>query len=631
MGLSLFLGLAFRANFSPEKITTLIRIASRNIDPRLNVNFERAYLSLSDGLFPELSVVVENLTADSEQACWMRPLMKVDQVRLPLALGELIRGRVALATVDVGHFDLLLRSEMGTCAAPATQSPAKAAVPAPSAASTTGSATSVQEDPNLDVKVTRRNPVENISIRSIRIQGPTSNWTPVDLRRVHIQNQAEAKILTSTGTMTIPVGTWAGSAPHADFIFVYQGLPEPHLEIKLNGNWREGRFLLDVATEIKSQKTTAILEAEHLPLTQILGLLKKQSVIERELNGRQAWLSLKAKTLQASVLGPETNVKIEDFKIEGDLGEVEAKEFQIMHMSPMEASPFTLALHGVRLEKLFSFLDLQNPSPILGDMGTFNGELTYRNSKDYELSGEHSGLQFIFSNRGGRELQTLSLVAGKAHFLNESWTVDLNQILPLDGLFLGHVKIKADQPWKHVDVETSMDELTLGPEVQKLMTGGGSLGRWNGELALSLEDGQVRRLNGKITVVDALIENLAIRKAAMDLSSKSGEVIVEINGQGLNLAEPSPLLETLKDFMPANSQDWKSDQLRLSVQSRSLENLSWRLAPVKVGPVVLASQGNWDGSGRLTGELTRTEKNQQQKWLIRGTRASPRMDPESRK
>jgi hypothetical protein len=625
--LALFLGLAFRATFSPERITALLKAGTKKIHPSLNVQFENAFLSLSDGLFPELAVVVENVSAESDQVCWMQPQAKIDVLRLPLEISELFHGRVRLATVVVDHVDLFLRSEKGECAPPASEAASANPVAAPTAKPTPFAAAASPTD--LDVTVTKRNPVENVLIRSMRVQGPGDAGLAVEFRRLRLNADPADKSLRATGAVSFPIEAWAGSSPQGDFKIHYAALPEPRSNLELTGFWREGHFSLIANTEWKSQQTDAVFEAQHLPLTPVLGLLRRLGVIDRELNGRQAWLSLKAKTETAQVLGPASQLKIDDLKVEGDLGEVEAREFRLTRLSPIEASPFRIGLRGVRLEKLFSFLDLESPSPILGDMGTFNGELIYQSSDQFELVGEHSGLQFIFANRGARELQTLSLVTGRARFQKGLWNVDVDRIRPLEGLFLGQVHIKADRPWKKVSGTIDMDELSLSPSVQKLMTGGGSLGSWSGEMNFAVDSGHLQDLHGQVDARQMLVENLSIDRAQIQMASRHGEMKIEVQGRRLRLAPPSPLLDVLKPFLPVSTGAYETERARLSLESRDFRELKWRLSPLKVGAVSLRSEGSWNEEGLLAGEITKIEGREERKWLIKGTRASPKFEVSS--
>lgn len=623
---AIFVGMAFRATFAPEKITALIERAASQVHKDIKINFDRAYLSLSDGLFPELTVVVENVKAAVDRPCEMSPQLTVDEVRLPLELMELVRGRVRLATVEVGHGDLVLQEVPESCQrqpASAAESENTQDLPGPQ-----------RNDPasaELNVAAEKRNPVEHVLIRSIRIQMPNERFSGLELRRVRVNARPETKTVNAKGTLILPTASLAGDyGSNADFDLDYKSLPRPELEVRAQGTWREGLYRLKAKADLDTRMAEVDFAAEHLPLSPLVTLLHRESVVSSELSGKQAWISFKMRTEGPVPVGPQMPAVIESLKLEGDLGEVEADRIHLSQVSPLKAKPFKMGLRGVRLEKLFSFLLIKPEAPILGELGSFNGLFSYVSDDDYELAGEHSGLQFIFSNLGTRQVQTLSLIGGRATFRKSEWSVVIDRVRPLEGLFLGSMTLRADKPWKHVRAHLDIDEMSLHPDVQKLMTGGGSLGIWSGQLEGEVESGTVKHLRGQILVTDVLIENLAIARGTLNISDGHEGLKFDFVGKRLKLNRPSVLASALQPFFAEPLESGSSEQLKLQIESKNFKTLKWKMPAVKVGAVSLRSDGAWGEDGQLTGEVVRTQQGRDTKWLIRGTRASPQFEAETR-
>ncbi|MFN7728326.1 MAG: hypothetical protein ACK5P7_04145 [Bdellovibrio sp.] len=618
----LFVGLAFRATFSSEKITALVHQAAGQVHKDVKIEFASAALSLSDGLFPELAVVINNVRASVDLPCQMSPELNVDQVRLPLEIMELIRGRVRLATVEIGHSDLVLQEIPESCArAPAIETSASPA-PAPSSAKGT------QKAP-LEVAAEKRNPVENILIKSVRVQAPNERLSGLEIRRVRVNARPELKTLQAKGTLILPTESLAGDyGSSADFTIDYRDLPEPFLELRAQGTWREGTYRLKAESEVQKRTSKIDFKAEHLPLSPLVTLLHRENGVTADLSGKQAWISFHLSTAEgeAQPLGPLMRLNLKDLKLEGDLGEIESDKISFEQVSPLKMKPFKIGLRGVRLEKIFSFLQIPIQTPILGELGSFNGLLSYQDDKHYELAGENSGLQFVFSNRGSREIQTLSLIGGKAIFRNEEWSVLIDRIRPLEGLFLGSVKVKADRYWKSVHAVLDIDEMSLQPNVQKLMTGGGSLGAWSGEIDGVLQSGTVQKLKGHLLVTDLVIENLEVARANLSVTSnpsRADAFIFEFVGKRLKLRRPSPLLETLNPFLGVSEQTYESDQLRLQLESKDFQVLKWKMPAIKVGSASLRSEGGWNEKGELSGDIVRLQQGTETRWELKGTRALP--------
>ena len=70
-------------------------------------------------------------------------------------------------------------------------------------------------------------------------------------------------------------------------------------------------------------------------------------------------------------------------------------------------------LHGVNLDKLFVFLNRPHPSPALGHLERFQWERFFKNENRLKLLAIIR-VGICFSNRGKREMQTMSLISGNA-------------------------------------------------------------------------------------------------------------------------------------------------------------------------------------------------------------------------
>jgi hypothetical protein len=165
--------------------------------------------------------------------------------------------------------------------------------------------------------------------------------------------------------------------------------------------------------------------------------------------------------------------------------------------------------------------------------------------------------------------------------------------------------------------------------VQKLMTGGGSLGAWSGEIDGVLQSGTVQKLKGHLLVTDLVIENLEVARGNLNVTSGSlptDAFKFEFVGKRLKLRRPSPLLETLNPFIGTDEAAYESDQLRLHLESKDFQVLKWKMPAVKVGAASLRSDGGWNEKGELSGDIVRLQQGTETRWLLKGTRALPRYE-----
>lgn len=113
--LAFFMGLAIRAALSPEQVRAHLLHATENVHRDLDIQFEKAYVSFAQGIFPDLSVVIENVTIQSQKACYLTPLAEINEIRLPLSLRHLFRGQILIHEVLADEVNLSLRTAYQKC------------------------------------------------------------------------------------------------------------------------------------------------------------------------------------------------------------------------------------------------------------------------------------------------------------------------------------------------------------------------------------------------------------------------------------------------------------------------------------------------------------------------------------
>lgn len=117
MGLftSLVLGLIFKTAYSPENLTELIQKELSQTPKEFSVTFERAELSLADGVLPDLALVIRNIRISSTNECWGQPSLDANELRLPLSIRDLFQGHLLFRTADLDNVELTFFSNFKPC------------------------------------------------------------------------------------------------------------------------------------------------------------------------------------------------------------------------------------------------------------------------------------------------------------------------------------------------------------------------------------------------------------------------------------------------------------------------------------------------------------------------------------
>lgn len=626
IGLAVILGFLFKAAFNEEALSEQVRKAAENVHAKVKIEFATADLSLADGPFPEFAIIVTDVKVESDELCWLSPVATVDQLRLPLNLWKLLRGEVEITEVKLGQVNLQLRTTPEACREFQSQTEnqenqkdaAKPAVLPPA------------EEVPLFEPPASRGPISRISVRSLQVQYLPVPFTDFEIDRLSMERLSEAPFsLRTVGELNLGGATLSGDySSRARFQIDYR---HPQLTLNLTGTWREGTYALNVDSEIEKKELDLSGRIDHLPLSQILPFLKKYNVLKGEYDGRQVWLNLRFKSPGRTKWIDGVPVVVERLSFEGDLGEIEGGGFHIRRWNPVEFSNTEITLRNLQIEKLLRLFGRTELPKSIGALGELNGVLKLEGARRMSLSGEYSGLELIFSNRGERKTQVISLMTGVLNYEQGRWSLNIPSVRPYEGLFLGEIFVEGNEDTDVVRARVHIDEMHLGPEVQALMSGGGSLGRWAADVEGVWHNGRNDSLRGQILAQDLSVDGVNVSRLRSNvLRSKEGQLNVEIRASDLAIEPAAPARKVLRPLIPAAlAQDevvegpWTSDQLHIVFDVKDDESLAWKLRPLIFKGWQVRSEGGWNTTGDVKGAVNVRFRDRDSRWRVEGLRDAP--------
>lgn len=644
--LALFVGIVVRSIVSPERVTELLLKASTQIHKEVSVKFDRAYVSLSDGIWPDLSVMVENLQMQAESKCWLRPTLEVHELRLPISLMDLIRGRILIHEVQADEVDLSLRSEYEACSAVAQSSESLSSDQNSRLPADVGTPVLVRKEFNKDYRkpdesvqlgvgkafevVSRRNPIDTISIRKLRVHYLPIAFSSVEVDDFNLQLRSEIpRVAQVTGVLKMSGDTLVGdyNSTASWKMLIHEEKPFPSIEMSAHGIWREGHYDFFANLDAKKQALKSELNLKHIPISQVLPILKKYHLLQSDLNGRSMWASGKL-----LVAGPIADlqkgqgISLVDLKIEGDPGEISTHAVTIRGLQPLRYDPIDLEIRGLNLKEVLVFLNRQHPSPTFGELGIFNGNAHFVSPENLTLRGDYSGLEFIFSNQGLRQTQKLSLVSGELKLRGNNWSIKVDRLRPNDGIFEGTVNIVADKNFENLDINTRFEELTLSPQVQSLMTNGGSVGALRGDLRTQIHPKESLKIQGHLKMDQVLVEGFRLSKPRLNIQTSDKEMLLDFSAADadvlVNKAAKVAWLQPLLSLFPVDNGMVLLKNPSVKIYTTHLRSLRWDPLLIKTKNGSLRSLGGWDEQGHLNGEI-RLQGVNTQVFNLSGTRDEP--------
>lgn len=622
LAIAIFIGFTVKSVLSPARVTAQIEKAASHIHKDVKVQFEKAEFSLSDGILPQMAVLITNIKMESEQICWGSPYLEIDQLRLPVSIVSALRGQGALRDIQANIVKLTLRQDFRTC---------------PQFS---------EDDENVaGSKPEKKTPLVTLSppeeqqryqndIRSIKIgkfsvaarQYPQYNPELLNFN-VKVLSYNPRVIELTAKSHLMKDEDFGDYMSHANLYMRYKESPERSLQTHFFGNWREGHYSV-IANYTMDENLLAVeTDLKHIPLSQILRLLQKYNLASKELNGRQVWISSKARVVAPVDELRSSPMEVRDLRLEGDLGDMRVDTIKVKSIEPLTYEPIAVDIQKLDVEKLLVLLNRPKKTSMLASLGEFTGRAELVSDKNMRLTGEHRGLEFVFSNKGQRELQGIRAMTGDIALKDNTWSFDVRRVEPVGGVFLGRVNLKADRDFKEVMMKADVREISFGNNVQRLMTNGGQVGPMSLEADIKLTDGELRYLKGLALLDSMNLEGMSFGKTRSTFDWKDKELQLRTQVASLEVSESSPAASVLKTVSYPNW--WSDKNIKLSAvdgefRIKSLQNSEWRKFQAQVGKNGrLTSDGGWNTSGELHGHVLAKEARESQRWQISGTRETP--------
>lgn len=616
--IAFLIGYTTKVLLSPARVTAHIEKAASHIHKDIKVQFSSAYLSLSDGILPRFAVVISDVQMIADQSCWGAPTMEIDELRLPLSFFNLIQGKVPVESVEANTVDLTFREGLSDCVEQDQKKAEKETKePAPLVSlSPTEKAQKYQND------------VRSISIQKFLINADKYPQYASEFLNFAVKVKSfEPRIIEITAKTHLLKDQVGDYMSHANLYVQYKDTPEEVVQTHFFGNWREGHYSFIANYTIDERLLSVETDLKHIPLSQILGVLQKYDLASKELNGRQVWVSSKARMVAPLEDLRKAPLEVRDLRLEGDLGEMSAEQIEFSSLDPVKYSPISVDIKTMDINKLLVLLNRPKATSMLGSLGTFTGRATIFSDQKINLKGKSSGLEFVFSNKGQRESQVIETMISDISLEGNTWNFQVQRIEPRDGVFIGDVKVKADRDFKEVEIKTSIDELSLSPSVQSLMTGGGQIGTLSFDSDLKLKAGQVSFLKGLLRLDSLDIEGMSLEKTKATIDWVQGEIILNTQVKSVEVSHESVATSVLKQVTEAGW--WQQEGLKLEslngqFKVKNLKHLGWKNFHGSVGKSgKMITDGGWDEFGRLDGMVQIRDGKLNRRWSIEGSRELP--------
>lgn len=619
--LAFFIGFTLKGFLNPAKIQQRIVEAASQIHKDVQFSMKSAEISLSNGFWPRFSVLVSDVVLVSENECWMKPYISVNEIELPINLWSLLWGEVPISTVQADQVILRLRGEKKDCRGEVLQQVNPRETPVAK------TITLVQRETE---SLESRPSIHRVFFQKLEILPDAYPLAATEFKNVDLSVKShQPRILNLTAeTHVLKDEQWGDYAAHAQIHVEYTEFPDKNIDASVVGHWREGSYTLKTNYKVDQGSFQTELELKHIPISKLAQMSQRWGLKSLE-HLKQSWISLKANSSGNSWDLAKIPLNIQDLKMEGDTGLIRIDQLQWRNLKETYPLPFLVQFESLSLQTLLKALTQTTPSPILGDLGIMTGRAEVDSLDRFKLIGELRGLEFYFSNQGQRIIQKIKSLNIEAEAKAQQLSVRLSRIEPEQGVFNGEIHSTSVAPYDATRIHVVAEEVVLAPSVQKLMTRGGTLGKIQSTLDFDFKQGRLDKLRGQLIGKNLEIAKLEMPQLQIQIQPDSGARFqiqisspqVKVPGSFLNENQMSTLFQEFGFEDAHESKEIRN--FKAVLRLNDFRAVKWKQLQLFFPGGQLSGTGEWNEDGQLTGQLQIYHGSNSKKYLLDGTRDEP--------
>jgi hypothetical protein len=646
------LGLGFRLYFSPPRlkawITTALEQQKRQMAHPFALSFNDVQLRLSDGLLPQLAIVVTDVKVAPNPECHPEASVFIGELRLPFRLFSLLSGRAAIGVIGARDIRVDLdglRAQCELTAARATLS----TTPATSATSPTA------KPPAKSIKLVGL-PMPAMAVTTNTPLKPW--WTDEQFKTVRgfveglefsravlqFENQQKEIYLDSFSALfmrsgRVQLNTEVRIPPHVTY-----GEQLPPLRIEGEATNLRANLLVSARVSEGSLATTAVLTpaenqsllmtaqmtVKSLPLSMLSPFMRKAGLADGRFQPKFLWLDC-----SAMISGPfqglfqASPLKLEACRIEGDGTDIQMERAE---RSPNGVwKPFDVSVLSLDLAKLFATIGVHGPDGVADDFGQLIGTIHVESAKSAAFKGQLRNANISFSNRKVRASQKIESATVNIGVTHDRVTAVFNDFSLVNGELAGGMTFDLERDLRQGKVAVDIQKLRFDPAVQKVLVGG-DLGLIEGFAKAKIEGAQISDFDSQLKIGATRASDYAFEKLTV-AGDREGEAppSISIDSPTFEINRSSMIFKAIEPlfFSHEFSQDSAAialDQphIELHILEKGVVEWAKTKASMAHGQILFSSSGTMNRDHQINGLLqVDYPKIKKLKWKLSGLLESP--------
>ena len=640
--IALLLGLSLKAQISSQKIQTLLTEATARLDKDFLIDYQSAEVLLSKWGLPLPYLQISQIRMSPKKASCQDSQIYIEKLILPLSPWALLTTQALVKEISATTVELRvadLNNCMGEKHNNSEKSGAELKLDAPIPANhpiplkvQSLIAVAAAPSPENIFQIKTAGLLQKLKIEQLKIIYKKHPTQPLNLRQVQVDfsysgNQVERVQINSQ--------FYALKDPQSDLMF-FKG--ELNLQILARESHRieaEARLrgrLLDGEIEVYGNYATLeqIMKVDFSVVNVALKPLAQLNMFE------SSWLNYpvamdfkgfgKIQTKGADV----SFLKLKDVRIYGERTHINVPEIDLKNeRGILEINPFEAEIKRLDLNKLGNLSQIKSLSQSIENFGEINGLLIFKDLNHISVEGDWSGLEFIFSNRGRREIQRIESLHLLAKLNSELVTLKLGEFQLNEISIPGHAELSFNQKTSGLQAEASLEGPLLNERIWNLLLQTPQNPRvklqWNyrkgseerHQINLQVDEIKSYGLKVEKTEINILQSSQNGVSTSLALSAKANSLAIE--SESLQLKGLSQIFNSRSYFKEKN---YISDPVHLNLKGMDWKNMTYDFEARLKATTDLKSnhtvkgRGEWKEDESAEGVLSIQNLNQLQKFEI---------------
>lgn len=467
--LSLLLGLGLRAQIAPARIRSLLQDSVSRLDKDFIIDFDSAQVVLSNWGLPLPSLQISNIRVSPRKSICQESQIYIEHLNLPLSLISLVTSESLITEINANHVELRI-GDLNHC----FDSPTKAVQTSKpnsekaetivelnrpqehSAKASTPEATPSEQKNIFQVRTAAL--LKKINIDQLKLIYKKHPVQPVDFRHLVFEFDYDKGKLSK---IEINSQVYALRDLQSDVMYFKGDLgvqvfsrnaQDVEAILKLNGRLLDGEVHLFALLNSIEKNIKIDMKATKVAVKPLFQL----QLIESNNVNIPLTFDFRGYGFYQYDTHQLTDLKLSDIAITGERTHIAIDELVAKsEKNKFEILPFKAEIERLNLNKILNLSQNKNVAQSIENFGEFTGNLNFKNAQHVDVSGKWSDLQFIFANRGYREIQKLDSFLVEAKLNKDDVDLKLKEFIlnqkPIEGqsefsydLDSGYVQAKAD-------------------------------------------------------------------------------------------------------------------------------------------------------------------------------------------